>query len=356
MFRSARIKLTFWYLLIIMLISISFSVVIYKMLSNEMDRFTRVQRLRIERRLHEGDFLIPELRPDNSLPPSVVMDPDLLSEIKSRLIMMLVLINGSILVFSGGFGYLLAGRTLKPIKEMLLEQNRFISDSSHELRTPLTSLKSALEVNLRNKNLTIRDSKNLIVESIDEVNKLQSLTDDLLQLAQYQKPNGYGKFEKIQVLQAVNDAIRNVDPIRKKKNIIIDNKVENQEIEGNRYGLTELIVILLENALKYSPEKTKITIKTQPKEDWMGISVSDQGIGIARKDLPRIFDRFYRSDAARTKTEFQGYGLGLAIAKKIADIHHGEITVKSRQGAGSIFTVFLPVKQNTGASSLSIFS
>lgn len=339
-----------------MLISLSFSVVIYEVLSGEMDRFSRIQRLRIERRLHEGDFLIPELRPQYSLPQSIVLDPDLVTDIKNRLIFMLVLVNGSILFISGGLGYFLAGRTLMPIKEMLDEQNRFISDSSHELRTPLTSLKSAMEVNLRNKNLTIKESKNLIAESIIEVNKLQSLTDELLQLAQYQKPNGYGKFGKVSVLQIINNSIRRVDPIREKKKIIIENKAENAKIEGNSFGLTDLMVILLDNALKYSREKTKIEVETKVSESVVEISVSDQGVGISKDDLPKIFDRFYRSDTARTKTNSQGYGLGLAIAKKITDIHHGEITVKSKQGKGSIFTVHLPIKQNSKVSTLSIFS
>lgn len=357
MFRAARIKLTFWYLMIIMLISLSFSVVIYEVLSGEMDRFSRLQRLRIERRLHEGDFLIPELRPrQNSLPSSIIMDPDLITETKSRLIIMLVLVNGSILIISGGLGYLLAGRTLSPIKEMLDEQNRFISDSSHELRTPLTSLKSAMEVNLRNKNLTLKESKALMAENIIEVNKLQSLTDKLLQLMQYQKPNGYGKFEKISVLQFVKNALKRVNPIRIKKKIMIVYKADNLEIEGNLYGLTDLMVILLDNAIKYSREKTKIEIGTYKKEGVVGITVTDYGIGIAKEDLSKVFDRFYRSDSARTKTDSQGYGLGLSIAKKIAVVHHGDITVKSKQGKGSVFTVILPVKQKSRISALSTFS
>src|SRR3990167_5772072 len=180
MFSKARFKLTVWYLLIIMLISTGFSGVIYKVLTAELDRFSHMQRLRIESRVR-------------SIQPRIFVDPDLAEETKQRLIVFLLIINSGILFVSGILAYFLAGKTLRPIKEMVDEQNRFISDASHELRTPLTSIKTAMEVSLRDKNLTLKDSKKLIGESIDEVNKLQLLSDELLQLAQYQTLNGQTK-------------------------------------------------------------------------------------------------------------------------------------------------------------------
>ena len=109
---------------------------------------------------------------------------------------MLIIVNSGILILSGGMGYVLSGLTLKPIKDMMDEQNRFISDASHELKTPLTSLKIAFEVYLRGKNPTPQETKTLITESIDEVNKLQSLSESLLQLAQYEKPQEKMVFKK----------------------------------------------------------------------------------------------------------------------------------------------------------------
>src|SRR5258705_3067713 len=156
MFNKARLKLTFSYLLIIMVISVSFSAVIFKAASSEVERFDRIQRSRII--LHFG------------YPPIVIEDPSLVQETERRIILSLVVINLAILIFSGITGYVLAGLTLRPIKEMIDEQNRFISDASHEIRTPLTSLKTALEVYLRGKEHGVNESKTLAKESLLEVN------------------------------------------------------------------------------------------------------------------------------------------------------------------------------------------
>jgi signal transduction histidine kinase len=140
MFHSARIKLTAWYFLIIMLISVSFSVGIYRVTTVELNRIERMQRLRVER---EDRLLMPS---NEVTPRPPILDPELIAETKNRFKIILFLINLGILAVSTGGGYFLAGRTLRPIKEMLDEQSRFITDASHELRTPLTSLKTEIEV------------------------------------------------------------------------------------------------------------------------------------------------------------------------------------------------------------------
>ncbi len=334
MFHSARLKLTAWYLLIIMLVSISFSLVIYNMLHLEVQRFEMAQRFRIERR-----FI------DRGAPPPPVSfrDTDLVKETEQRIALMLVVVNAGILVISGVFGYFLAGRTLKPIMEMVDEQNRFISDASHELRTPLTALKSSMEVHLRDKKLALSDAKNLIAGSIVEVDKLQVLSDSLLQLAQYQKSNHQTKFEKLDVAEAVNEAVKKITPLARKKDIVIAGDITKGEIEGNRYSLEELVVILLDNAIKYSPEKAKVTISAGRSDGNILISIRDKGPGIDKKDLPHIFDRFYRADSTRSKEKVSGYGLGLSIAKQIVEMHRGSISVESEAKKGTTFTVKLPV-------------
>lgn len=333
MFRQARLKLTAWYLLIIMLVSISFSMVIYKALMNEVDRFARMQKSRIERR-----FRVTPLLPSS--------DPELIEEIQQHLIFTLIVVNGGIFILSGALGYLLAGRTLKPIKEMLEEQNRFISDASHELRTPLTSIKSALEVNLRDSHLTLKDARTLMAESIDEVNKLQSLSNGLLQLAQYQKPNGHTSFAPLSLGEIVKKAIHKTELLAKEKKIWIKDDVQDETVEGEKEGLIDALVILLDNAIKYSKPKTTIEISSRTTDGFVDIAVSDHGIGINAKDIPHIFDRFYRADAARSQVSGGGYGLGLPIAKKIIDLHHGLLTVQSQPEQGSTFTMRLPRRQN----------
>jgi two-component system, OmpR family, sensor histidine kinase CiaH len=339
MFRSARLKLTAWYLFIIMLVSVSFSVAIYTMLSREVERFSLSQRLRIERRLHLDEIIPPDL----SVQPPVVIDPDLVNETKHRILFMLVFVNGTIFVLAGGLGYILAGQTLRPIADMLDEQNRFIQDSSHELRTPLTSLKSTMEVSLRDKNLTITDAKILIKESITEVNKLQSLSDSLLALAQYEKPNGYISFEKVSLMKIVEQATRNIHALAANKHITIIHSIKDFSIKGNSDSLIEMLVILLDNAVKYSPKNEKIIITTKKTDHSVDIAIQDNGIGISQENIEHIFDRFYRADNARSKQKTSGYGLGLSIAKKIAENHNGSIHAASVTGKGSTFTIRLPL-------------
>jgi len=344
MFHSARMKLTAWYLLIIMLVSVSFSIVIYKGLMSEVERFAQSQRFRIERQLRNEIMLPQDMHRENTILPPIT-DPDLVADTKRRLLFILFVINGSILLLSGGLGYFLAGRTLRPIQTMVDEQNQFITDASHELRTPLTALKSAIEVNLRDKNLTMIQAKKLLAENMKDVDKLQRLTDELLQLAQYQKPNGKRVFVSLSLREVIKKSIRAVEALAKQKSIAIKNGTEDTVFPGNIHELSDLFIILLDNAIKYSKEKSTIRVWSKSRNGYIDISIQDEGIGIAKDDIPHIFDRFYRADSARIKTQEGGYGLGLSIAKKIVDQYHGSIEVQSMPGKGSTFSVRLPLKQ-----------
>ncbi|MBI2464697.1 hypothetical protein HYV64_01010 [Candidatus Shapirobacteria bacterium] len=331
MFTSARIKITAWYLLIIMTISLAFSLFIYRVLSQEIYRFARTQRFRIE-----GRFFIA-----NISPPSP--DIELIEETKNRLVMTLVVINGTILAISGTLSYFLAGHTLRPIQQMVEEQNRFISDSSHELRTPLTALKSSLEVNLRDKKLSLSQARKLMAENIKEVDELQSLSDGLLTLTRYNSSPTPPEFKKVHLADIVAQAVTKVDSLLLKNEIILKNQVNDVTFTGNRQSLIDLVVILLDNAIKYSPAGSTISLSSNAKGKTVSFSIKDQGMGITAKDIPLIFNRFFRSDVSRSKTEIGGFGLGLSIAKKIVDTHHGHISVISSLNKGSTFTVSLQV-------------
>jgi len=234
-------------------------------------------------------------------------------------------------------------KTLRPIQEMVDQQNRFVSDASHELKTPLTSLKTAMEVNLRNKNLNLEGSKQLIEDSIVEVNKLSRLSDGLLQLSQLETPKENLKFEKLSLKKIIKESIGQINPMARQKNILIKDQVKDFPINGSQYGLTDLLVIILDNAIKYSNEKKSIFITSKKIDKKIFVFVKDQGIGISKKDLPYIFDRFYRADSARAKKDSGGYGLGLSIAKKIIEVHQGEIKMESKLGKGTTVIISLPV-------------
>lgn len=333
MFRSARLKLTAWYLTIIMIVSITFSAAIYHVLTREIERFERTNRFRIEHRLE------PNRRMMTPLPVMV----ELIEETRQRILLMLGFVNIGIFVIAGGLGFLLAGRTLSPIQTMVEEQDRFVSDASHELRTPLTSLKSAFEVYLRQKNPGSSQSHTLATESLQEVDKLQSLSESLLQLTQYQQPNRKLPINPLPIVEMVDSAIGNVTPLAKKKHITINKRVQESQVQGNKDSLTDLLVILLDNAIKYSPDKSTITVSCEKLDGSLILSVTDKGIGIGEKDVPHVFDRFYRTDGARSKINVGGYGLGLSIAKQIVEIHHGKITVQSREHKGTTILVRLPI-------------
>lgn len=335
MFQSARFKLTAWYVLIIMFISVLFSLVIFAGVNNEYRRFERFQQLRIQRE-QEG-ILIPLLPRRNTY-----IDPDILAESRNRIIFVLVLINLGILIISGGASYFLAGRTLTPIKEMVDEQNRFITDASHEFRTPITSLRSEIEVSLRDKNLSLQDAKVLLKSNLEEVINLQALSNHLMDLASYQKKNDDITLKKSSVLEVVESAYKKLLSLARKKNITFDLEVNDYLILADRQSLTELFVILLDNAVKYSPKNTNITVVARKTDHSLLISIKDEGIGIDKKDLPHIFDRFYRSDISRSKNKAAGFGLGLSIAKKIVELHKGTIEATSELKKGSVFTIRLP--------------
>lgn len=333
MFQKARIKLTAWYLLIITLVCFSLSVVIFRIQMSEVNRFAKAQRTRIERQFPPGIFLPLK-------PPTI--DPDLIAETEKRILINLIILNGIIIVFSGGFGYLLAGKTLMPIKEVLEEQDRFISDSSHELRTPLTSLKSAMEVALMDKKLSLVDAKKLIKENIEDVNRLQNLSDSLIKLSKNKEQKNNLTIEKISISKLINFSIEKIKPQAEHKGIIIKKKIQNYKIEGDQEKLNSLLDILLDNAIKYSLPNKIIQVKTVKPGKNISISVKDHGQGISKKDLPFVFDRFYRANSSRTGSTTPGFGLGLSIAKMIVENHHGSIKVESRLGKGSTFTVTLP--------------
>ncbi|MBI5127374.1 hypothetical protein HZA76_02865 [Candidatus Roizmanbacteria bacterium] len=329
MFKQARIKLTLWYLLIIMFVSIFFSLVIHRGLIAEVNRVTRMEQLRFER----GSFDYRVFHP-------AFLDPEIIEEIKRRITFGLITINGIIFVSAGALGYFLAGKTLRPIQEMVNEQNRFISDASHELRTPLTSLKTSIEVGLRDKDIDLESAKKLINENLLEINKLQSLSENLLQLTQYKSGDNHLKFEKVPVKKIINEVFKKIEIIAKEKKIEIRNKAGNYFVRGNKYSLTDLFIILLDNAVKYSRAKSEVIISTKKNNKTVSIFFKDKGMGIAEKDLPHVFDRFYRADKARGR---DGYGLGLAIAKKIVESHGGEIKIESKLEEGTTVKVSLPI-------------
>lgn len=327
MFKIARIKLTAWYLLIIMGVSFSFSGVIYVGVNRELTRIANFQRTRIQGIIRGYP---------NPVEISLGPDADAINDARVRIVSILALINFSIFVFSGLGGYFLAGLTLDPIAEMIEEQKEFVSNASHELRTPLTSLMTEIEVALKDKKITLADAKMLLKSNLEEVKKMNDLSNYLLKLNKFENGKNTTQFKKVDLKEIVEKSIEKIYPIAQAKNIKLIQKTESLVIKANEESMNELVTILLDNAIKYSPSGSSIDVLIKKSGS---LIVRDYGVGISPKDLPHIFDRFYRAEASRSKTKSEGYGLGLAIAKSIVDQHGATIRVESRPDKGSAFVI-----------------
>lgn len=346
MFHSARIKLTTWYLLIMFVVSSFFSLAVYRMLSLEVDRFVAMQKSKMERRMLDPDFLPYEMRQRFPTPPiAFVIERELVNETKARIALSLLVVDGAILAISGMLAYFLAGKTLKPISDMVEEQKRFIGDASHELRTPLTALKSAIEVNLRDKNMSLDDAKDLLTCAKDQVDRLTHLSNSLLELTKHDLSGTYEDRirEKINVGSVVEQVVSEMSNIGIQKSVSIKTNIKESFVFSTNHDIYRLATILIENAIKYSKPDTEVEVTVYSHKKHVHIKVKDHGIGISEEDKKRVFDRFYRADAARNVHGTNGYGLGLAIAKKIVDSYKGKIDVKSKSGIGSEFIVTLPM-------------
>ena len=225
------------------------------------------------------------------------------------------------------------------------ERRLFVSNVSHELRTPLTSVKSYLEA-LDEGALSEPVAPDFIKVSLDETNRMMRMVTDLLHLSRIDNATSHLDVELINFTAFITFILNRFDKMRgsdeeKKYELVRDYPITSVWIEIDTDKMTQVIDNILNNAIKYSPDGGKITVTMKTSDDQMILSISDQGLGIPKQDLPRIFDRFYRVDRARSRAQ-GGTGLGLSIAKEIIKQHKGFIWAKSEYGKGSTFTIVLP--------------
>ncbi len=227
------------------------------------------------------------------------------------------------------------------------ERRLFVSNVSHELRTPLTSVKSYLEA-LDDGALTEAVAPSFIKVSLDETNRMMRMISDLLNLSRIDNENSPLNVELINFTAFMTYILNRFDQIQTQNSlagkvyeIIRDYPLRPVWVEIDTDKMTQVVDNIMNNAIKYSPDGGKITVNMNTTDTQLIISISDQGLGIPKKDLPLIFDRFYRVDKARSRAQ-GGTGLGLAITKEIIKQHGGFIWAKSDYGKGSTFTIVLP--------------
>ena len=230
-----------------------------------------------------------------------------------------------------------------------LEETRreFVANVSHELRTPLTSIKSYTETLLENNDLPPELREKFLTVVNNEADRMARIVKDLLTLSRLD--NGrleihYMKFPISKLMGSVYDAMLfEAHNHRHELTLELDDPLP--EIEGDRDRIEQVVVNIVANAVKYTPDGGNIVMSARNVENGVEIVVTDNGTGIPKEDLPRLFERFYRVDKARSR-ERGGTGLGLAIAQEIVRYHNGTIRVESQLGVGTRMTVFLPLKQN----------
>jgi len=228
---------------------------------------------------------------------------------------------------------------LESIEAAYRAQQRFVSDASHELRAPLTAIQGNLELLSRHRSMPEAEREETLAEVTREANRLSRLVADLLALARADA--GVSLKQRLLDLDVVVlDAFREARQLSQGQTLTLD-PFETIQVIGDEDRLKQMVLILLDNALKYTPAHGHITLGLQCQEMGSKITVRDTGVGIPPEDLPHVFERFYRADPARGRDP-GGTGLGLPIARWIVEQHGGKITLESQAGQGTVATVYLP--------------
>lgn len=228
------------------------------------------------------------------------------------------------------------------LNESFAQVQRFSADASHELRTPLTIMRGEIEVALRSKHLP-KPTRELLTSVHDELVRLSSIVESLMTLIKSETGRLVFQFDNVALDTMIQEIAEDTQVLGEKKKLKVEvNSLEAVVVRGDAVRLRQLFLNLAENAVKYTPPRGKITLSLSRMNGNAVVSVQDTGIGIARKNLQKIFNRFYRVKR-EGNIDVDGSGLGLAIAQWIAEAHHGTIQVQSQPRKGSTFTVTLPL-------------
>lgn len=349
LFKKTKLKLSCWYLAILIAVAMIFNLIVYSSLNAELLRSARREQQKIM--AQNSGINLPKPLPDPPFLPKEFEEPTLTGSIKSdylsaknKLIYQIILANLLLLGLSAAASYWLAGQTLKPIENMVNEQKKFISSASHELRTPLTALKTAIEVTLKMGALPYEKMKDLLLSNLEDVEHLEKLSNDLLSFEkQTYKEENLIKLVNIELSAVMQATIDKFRPMASQFGIKIEFKKTSAQILGDQDSLKELFDIVIENAIKYNKVNGKIIVAIKKKHRRVFVEIKDTGIGINQEDLPRIFEQFYRADQLKLCLIPAGHGLGLAIASQIMTNHQGQIIATSQIGSGTTMTLEFPL-------------
>lgn len=342
MFKSARLKLTMFYLVILLGFSLVITAALRLIAEHEYARSTAAQLGAVRHlfefpwRSLEGEEYTVALPDSKEI--SGIQD-EATQNVRYRLNRDFAIINGAALIVAGALSYWFAGRTLRPIEEAHRAQTRFASDASHELRTPLAAMRVENEVFLRQPHFTEKEAREQLLSNLEETQRLEDLSNNLLALTHFERAQL--EIAKTTPHQIVDEAIKHAQKSATARQVIFKQHIKNATLYTNQSSIVQLLGILVDNAMKYGPQRGTITISGHPQTNYYVLTVADQGPGIDPQDIPHIFERLYRGDKARTTKG--GYGLGLALAREITKANNGTISAKNNKKGGACFVVRLPL-------------
>jgi signal transduction histidine kinase len=321
-FQEARLKLTGWYFL-------SFSILILL--------FTGLTL-----QAKESSFIRVHTTVNSTVsePQALEQFQQSYDEFNRRFKERLLMFDLVVLVIGVFLSYWLSGKTLQPIQVMLKDQEAFAADISHELRTPLTIMQAEMEAYERTGGS--KNPRQVINSLRDEVMRMTHLIDGLLLLVRQNSLQLRKSFSPVALDELVEKAVTSLSPIAKHKRISFEVRIdESPMIQGNPHQLLQVLLILMDNAVKYSDSGKTVQISVEADKSAGMITITDEGYGISAEDLEQIFSRYYRATKGKAMRQ-KGTGLGLYIALKIIDLHHGSIRVKSKLNQGSTFSLRFP--------------
>ena len=266
-------------------------------------------------------------------------------EISATIIFTILLFSGTMLIFLL-ISIWLSGYAMRPVAKAWAQQQQFVADASHELKTPLTAILATNNILLSNPDLTIREQEKWIENSQAEANHMKDLIANMLFLAKSEDEQVQLVLSEISLSDIVTDTTLQFEPVAFENGTLIDSSIEEAiTIQGDLTQMRQLVHILIDNACKYAGESGYVKVCLRREGGTIKLEVCNSGKPIPAEDLPHIFERFYRSDKARTQqNQSGGYGLGLAIAKSIADRHKAQISAASSEEGGTTFTVIFKNK------------
>lgn len=296
-----------------------------------------------------GDFTLDGSRwtfmrmpSDNDTTMYVFIDTTSRQEILKTLIYTFAAVGVAMLIVLFFFSRFFANRSIRPVREAFDKQKQFIADASHELKTPLAVINTNADVLLANGDESIRSQEKWLRYIKSETERMAKLTGDLLYLTEMDDSRPGMVHARFDLSDAVENVVLTMEAVAFEKDLTLDYEIEpNLLLVGSREQIVQVTMILLDNAIKYANAHGRIDVSLKREHGEILLAVSNTGEGIAAEHLPHVFDRFYRTDKSRTRSQ-GGHGLGLAIAKSIVEQHKGRLSAKSTLGKQTTFSVHFP--------------